>query len=110
MRTAILEAPLPQPVAEARCRVLLEQFSAPIARLVAYEPNRADREDLVQDVWLALWPALPATIQRLPILQREVVTLSLEDVSQAAIADKTGHSLKLEMMASLQSGDQGAIT
>lgn len=154
MNTTTLEGPLPQSAAEARFRSLLEQYSAPIARLAAaYEPNRADREDLVQDVWLALWRALPAfrgecsertfiyriahnraiahagrrrsavadleeaadlphpsptseqvldmaqqrarllaAIQRLPILQREVVTLSLEDLSHAEIADVLGIS------------------
>jgi RNA polymerase sigma-70 factor (ECF subfamily) len=154
MNTATLEAPLPRPAAEARFRALLEQYSAPIARLAAaYEPNRANREDLVQDVWLALWRALPAfrgecsertfiyriahnraiahasrrrsvvadleeaadlphpsptseellgmaqerarllaAIQQLPILQREVVTLSLEDLSHSEIADVLGIS------------------
>jgi RNA polymerase sigma-70 factor (ECF subfamily) len=35
---------------------------------------------------------LLAAIQRLPILQREVVTLSLEDLSHAEIADVLGIS------------------
>ncbi|MFO1407280.1 MAG: RNA polymerase sigma factor [Steroidobacteraceae bacterium] len=131
---------------------LLERYQAPIARLAgAYEPRRADREDLVQDIWLALWRALPgfrgecsertfvyriahnraithagrrqpdmagldeapelpdptpaaeavvgaherharllAALRRLPLIQRETVTLCLEGLSHRDVADVLG--------------------
>jgi RNA polymerase sigma-70 factor, ECF subfamily len=40
---------------------LMETFAAPIRRLcAAYAFNAADREDLFQDIFLAVWRALPA--------------------------------------------------
>jgi RNA polymerase sigma-70 factor (ECF subfamily) len=61
MEITTLAAPVVQPARDARFCELLERYRAPVARLVgAYEPNRADREDLLQDIWLGLWRALPA--------------------------------------------------
>ena len=40
---------------------LVESYAAPIRRLcAAYAADRADREDLFQDIGLAIWRALPA--------------------------------------------------
>jgi RNA polymerase sigma factor (sigma-70 family) len=40
---------------------LMAAYSGPIRRLCgAYAPNAADGEDLFQDVWVAVWRALPA--------------------------------------------------
>lgn len=59
MTAATLEQPVADPALDARFRELLERYRAAILRLAAsYEHNRADREDLVQDIWLAVWRAL----------------------------------------------------
>jgi RNA polymerase sigma-70 factor (ECF subfamily) len=61
MSTRILERPVADARLDARFASLLEQYRAPIARLAAaYERHRADREDLVQEIWFAIWRALPA--------------------------------------------------
>jgi RNA polymerase sigma-70 factor (ECF subfamily) len=60
MTAATLEQPVADPALDARFRELLERYRAAILRLAqSYEHNRADREDLVQDIWLAVWRALP---------------------------------------------------
>ena len=136
----------------ARFGELLERYQVPIARLAgAYEHRRADRDDLIQDIWLAVWRALPgfrgdcsertfvyriahnraithagrrrppttgldeapdlldpaptaeavigarerharllAALHRLPLIQRETVTLCLEGLSHGEIADVLG--------------------
>lgn len=39
---------------------IVAQYTAPMGRLVrAYAAERADQDDLLQDIWLALWQALP---------------------------------------------------
>lgn len=39
---------------------LVRNYRAPLTRLAcAYEANPADRQDLLQDIWFALWRALP---------------------------------------------------
>ena len=39
---------------------LIEQYAAPLKRLAgAYLPNQADREDLFQEIAIALWQAIP---------------------------------------------------
>ena len=60
MEAQTLERPVAHPGLDTRFGELLERYRAAIARLAAtYERNRADREDLVQDIWLAVWRALP---------------------------------------------------
>ena len=60
MEAQTLEHPVAHPGLDARFGELLERYGAAITRLAGtYERNRADREDLVQDVWLAVWRALP---------------------------------------------------
>jgi RNA polymerase sigma-70 factor (ECF subfamily) len=60
MEAQTLEHPVAHPGLDARFGELLERYRAAIARLArTYEGNRADREDLVQDIWLAVWRALP---------------------------------------------------
>lgn len=60
MEAQSLERPVAHPGLDARFGELLERYRAAIARLAGtYEANRADREDLVQDIWLAVWRALP---------------------------------------------------
>src|SRR5262245_60227276 len=45
---------------EARFAELMEAYARPIRRLcAAYGPGAADREDLWQDIFLAVWRALP---------------------------------------------------
>jgi RNA polymerase sigma-70 factor (ECF subfamily) len=152
MTAATLEQAVADPALDARFRELLERYRAAIARLAAsYEHNRADREDLVQDIWLAVWRALPsfrgqcsertyvyriahnraithashrrphadeieaahdlpdtapsteqvtqraadrerllAAVQRLPLVQREVVLLVLEGLPQREVAEVLG--------------------
>jgi RNA polymerase sigma-70 factor (ECF subfamily) len=61
MNAQTLEHPVADSRLDARFASLLEQYRAPIARLAAaYERQRADREDLVQEIWFAVWRALPA--------------------------------------------------
>lgn len=39
---------------------LVAEYAAPIGRLTrVYTAERADQEDLIQEIWLALWQALP---------------------------------------------------
>jgi RNA polymerase sigma-70 factor (ECF subfamily) len=152
MTTATLGTTVAQPGLDTRFHELLGRYQAPVTRLAsAYEPNRADREDLVQDIWLGIWRALPgfraecsertfvyrvahnraithvsrrrpvttdledaldvphpapaadqemtaaqerdrllAAVQRLPLVQREVVTLSLEGLPHREIAQVLG--------------------
>ena len=46
--------------ARARFSELMEAYAAPIRRLcAAYAAGAADREDLFQDIFLAVWRALP---------------------------------------------------
>lgn len=46
---------------EATYLTLLARYGPAVARLArAYERDRARAEDLAQDVWLALWQALPS--------------------------------------------------
>lgn len=152
MDTALPTDAVALPRLEARFQQLLEQYRAPLARLVAaYEREPAERQDLLQDIWLALWKALPtfrgdcsertfvyrvahnraithasrrrlpaapledaldipqpgadveqhvdanrrralllAAIRDLPLIQREVVTLSLESLSGREIAEILG--------------------
>lgn len=60
METQTLEHPVAHPGLDTRFGELIERYRPSIARLAAtYEGNRADREDLVQDIWLAVWRALP---------------------------------------------------
>jgi RNA polymerase sigma-70 factor (ECF subfamily) len=60
MNVRTLEQPVVDSALDTRFRVLLEHYRAPIARLAGlYERERAAREDLVQDIWLAVWRALP---------------------------------------------------
>lgn len=45
---------------EDRCIRLLEEFDLPLRRLAAsYERDPSRQQDLVQDIWLAVWRALP---------------------------------------------------
>jgi RNA polymerase sigma-70 factor (ECF subfamily) len=45
---------------EDRCVRLLEEFDKPLRRLAAgYERDPSRQQDLVQDIWLAVWRALP---------------------------------------------------
>jgi RNA polymerase sigma factor (sigma-70 family) len=45
----------------AACEKLLRAYLAPLRRLAyAYARDRADREDLLQEIALALWKALPS--------------------------------------------------
>ena len=45
---------------EDRCVRLLEEFDRPLRRLAAsYERDPSRQQDLVQDIWLAVWLALP---------------------------------------------------
>jgi RNA polymerase sigma-70 factor (ECF subfamily) len=45
---------------EARFAELMESYAGPIRRLCgAYTASAADREDLCQDIFLAVWRALP---------------------------------------------------
>ncbi|HYE86906.1 MAG TPA: RNA polymerase sigma factor [Vicinamibacterales bacterium] len=45
---------------EDRCVRLLQEFDRPLRRLVAsYERDAARQQDLLQDIWLAVWQALP---------------------------------------------------
>lgn len=152
MTATILGDAVPRPGLDARFRELLESYRAPIARLArAYEPHLADRDDLIQDIWLGIWRALPAfrgdcsdrtfvyrvahnraithasrrrprttgleeaielphpadaadhvltaaqdrarllgAVQRLPLIQREVVTLVLEGLPHREIAQVLG--------------------
>lgn len=61
MTATTLQESVVDPTLDARFRDLLERYQAPVRRLAsAYEPNRADRADLLQDIWLGLWRALPA--------------------------------------------------
>jgi len=60
METQSLEHPVAHPGLDTRFGELIERYRPSIARLAAtYEGNRTDREDLVQDIWLAVWRALP---------------------------------------------------
>lgn len=60
MDVRTLEQPVVDPALDARFRELLEHYRAPVARLASlYERERAEREDLAQDIWLAVWRALP---------------------------------------------------
>jgi RNA polymerase sigma-70 factor (ECF subfamily) len=60
MEAQTLEHPVAHPGLDTRFGELIEHYRPSIARLAAtYESNRADREDLVQDIWLAVWRALP---------------------------------------------------
>jgi len=60
MAAQTLEHPVAHPGLDTRFGELIEHYRPSIARLAAtYESNRADREDLVQDIWLAVWRALP---------------------------------------------------
>jgi len=61
METQTLEHPVAHPGLDTRFGELIERYRPSIARLAAtYEGNRTDREDLVQDIWLAVWRALPS--------------------------------------------------
>lgn len=61
MNARTLEQPVADARLDARFARLLEQYRAPIARLAAaYERQHADREDLIQEIWFAVWRALPA--------------------------------------------------
>jgi RNA polymerase sigma factor (sigma-70 family) len=45
---------------EDRCVRLLEEFDKPLRRLAAgYERDPSRQQDIVQDIWLAVWRALP---------------------------------------------------
>jgi DNA-directed RNA polymerase specialized sigma24 family protein len=60
MNTQTLERSVADARSEARFASLLELYRAPIARLAAaYERHRADQEDLVQEIWFAVWRDLP---------------------------------------------------
>jgi RNA polymerase sigma factor (sigma-70 family) len=49
------------PDLEARYLHLVREYLRPVERLAAtYERDPARREDLVQEIWLALWRALPS--------------------------------------------------
>jgi RNA polymerase sigma factor (sigma-70 family) len=155
MTTTTFECDVADPAIETRFSELLTRYRAPVARLAAaYEPRHVDREDLVQDIWLGLWRALPAfrgecsertfvyrvahnraishvsrrpppaagvdempdppdpgvtaetivvaqqqrerllaAIRRLPLIQRETVMLSLEELSHREIADILGSTV-----------------
>jgi len=50
-----------QPDARARFADILAEYANPMRRLcAAYAANALDREDLFQDIFLAVWRALPA--------------------------------------------------
>jgi RNA polymerase sigma factor (sigma-70 family) len=58
-RTLVSE--LPSETLDARFGRLLQANHAPLRRLAAsYAVNRSDRDDLLQDIAMALWRALPA--------------------------------------------------
>ncbi len=60
VNTPSLAAAVPRPSLDRRFDELIETYRAPLTRLVAaYEANRAERQDLLQDIWLAIWRALP---------------------------------------------------
>ena len=60
MDAQTLEPTVADAGSDRRFRELLERYRAPVARLSAgYERNRADRDDLTQDIWIAIWRALP---------------------------------------------------
>jgi len=45
---------------EDRCVRLLQQFDGPLRRLIAtYERDASKQQDLLQEIWLAVWQALP---------------------------------------------------
>jgi RNA polymerase sigma-70 factor (ECF subfamily) len=45
---------------EERCLRLLREHDRPLRRIVSsYERDRGRQQDLVQDIWLAVWQALP---------------------------------------------------
>lgn len=60
----MMEATMAKPVAderEAHYLRLVEQHELAIRRLTtSYERDPARRQDLIQDIWLALWQALPS--------------------------------------------------
>lgn len=81
----------------------LREHGPALWRVVAsYAPPGPDRDDLAQDVLVAVWQALPrfATQQRaerflghlrtLPLGQRQVLALALEGLSHAEIAALVG--------------------
>jgi RNA polymerase sigma-70 factor (ECF subfamily) len=51
----------PPPALDARFAEIIEEFSSPIARLArGYEADEGRRLDLQQEIWTAVWRALPA--------------------------------------------------
>ena len=49
-----------EPADESRYLGLIADYGPAVLRLAAgYELNAAERQDLVQDIWLAIWRALP---------------------------------------------------
>lgn len=51
---------MPPESREERCVRLLHEYDRPLRRLVtSYERDRGRQQDLVQEIWLAVWQALP---------------------------------------------------
>ena len=60
MNSTNLSLDVPHPTLERRFEELIETYGAPLARLVsAYESSAAERQDLLQNIWFAIWRALP---------------------------------------------------
>lgn len=70
-----------------RLERLLAEHGAAVARVAAsYERDRGRQQDLVQEIAVALWRALPD----LPFGQRQVLVLALEGLSHREIGEVLG--------------------